>query len=111
MRNNPERLAWLILNIAFGIFCSLSIVIPASIYWYARTYGNLWDAENASMLGIDKEGMELRVEMSDGERQIRIAFDHVLEDDDDAQSTLIDMSMKAREIIMNRAEQKRQGAG
>jgi putative heme iron utilization protein len=82
----------------------------ASIYWYARTYGNLWDAENASMLGIDKEGMELRVEMSDGERQIRIAFDHVLEDDDDAQSTLIDMSMKAREIIMNRAEQKRQGA-
>jgi len=83
----------------------------ASIYWYARTYGNLWDAENASMLGIDKEGMELRVEMSDGERQIRIAFDHVLEDDDDAQSTLIDMSMKAREIIMNRAEQKRQGAG
>src|SRR5688572_6986345 len=73
----------------------------ASIYWYARTYGNLWDAENASMLGIDKEGMELRVEMSDGARQIRIAFDHVLADDDDAQSTLIDMSMKAREIIMN----------
>jgi hypothetical protein len=28
-------------------------------------------------------------------------FDHVLEDDEDAQSTLIDMSMKAREIIMS----------
>jgi putative heme iron utilization protein len=84
---------------------------PASIYWYARTYGDLWEAENASMLGIDKEGMDLSVEMPDGEMRIRIAFDHVLEDDDDAQSTLIDMSMKAREIIMNRAEQKRQGAG
>lgn len=84
---------------------------PASIYWYARTYGELWDAENASMLAIDKEGMDLNVETPEGEQQIRIAFDHVLEDDDDAQSTLIEMSMKAREIIMNRAEQKRQGAG
>jgi len=84
---------------------------PASIYWYARTYGDLWEAENASMLGIDKEGMDLSVEMPDGEMRIRIAFDHILEDDDDAQSTLIDMSMKAREIIMSRAEQKRQGAG
>ncbi len=83
----------------------------ASIYWYARTYGDLWDAENASMLAIDKEGMDLSVDMPDGERQIRIAFDHVLVDDDDAQSTLIDMSMKAREMIMERAEQKRQGAG
>lgn len=83
----------------------------ASVYWYARTYGDLWDAENASMLSIDKEGMELNVEMPDGERQIRIVFDHVLEDDDDAQSTLIEMSMKAREIIMNRAEQRRQEAG
>jgi putative heme iron utilization protein len=63
------------------------------------------------MLAIDKEGMDLKVEMPGGEQQVRIAFDHVLEDDDDAQSTLIDMSMKAREIIMNRAEQKRQGAG
>jgi putative heme iron utilization protein len=84
---------------------------PGSIYWYARTYGELWDAENASMLAIDKEGMDLNVEMPDGERQIRIAFDHVLEDDDDAQSTLIEMSMKAREMIMSRTEQKRQSAG
>lgn len=82
----------------------------ASIYWYARTYGDLWDAADASMLGIDKEGMDLNVTMADGEKQIRIAFDHVLEDDDDAQSTLIDMSMKAREMIMERAAQERQGA-
>lgn len=84
---------------------------PASVYWYARTYGNLWEAEDASLLGIDREGMDLKVDMPDGEMNIRIAFDHVLEDDDDAQSTLIDMSMKAREMIMERAEQNRQGAG
>ncbi len=84
---------------------------PASIYWYARTYGELWDAENASMIAIDKEGMDLSVEMPDGDKQIRILFDHVLEDDDDAQSTLVEMSMKARERIMEIAEQKRQGAG
>jgi putative heme iron utilization protein len=84
---------------------------PASVYWYARAYGDLWDAENAVMLALDREGMELSVEMPDGERQIRIAFDHVLKDDDDAQSTLVEMSMKAREIIMQRAEQQRQGAG
>ena len=84
---------------------------PASVYWYARAYGDLWNAENAVMLALDREGMELSVEMPDGERQIRIAFDHVLQDDDDAQSTLVELSMKAREIIMQRAEQQRQGAG
>ena len=85
---------------------------PSSVYWYARTYGDLWDAENAVMLALDREGMELSVEMSDGsEQQIRIAFDHVLKDDDDAQSTLVEMSMKAREMIMQRAEQQRQNAG
>ena len=75
---------------------------PASVYWYAKVYGNLWDSEDASMLSIDKEGMELTVEMSDGaEQRIRVEFDHELVDDDDAQNTLVDMSIKAREIIMN----------
>jgi putative heme iron utilization protein len=84
---------------------------PASVYWYARTYGDLWDAENASMAAIDKEGMDLNVEMPDGEKRIRIAFDHLLENADDAQNTLIEMSMQARETIMSRTEKRRQGAG
>jgi len=74
---------------------------PASVYWYARVYGNLWDAEDASMLAIDKEGMELQVEMPDGVQRIRIRFDHLLADDDDAQHTLVEMSIKAREVIMS----------
>ncbi len=34
MKNNIERTAWLIMLTAFIIFCSLSILIPASIRWY-----------------------------------------------------------------------------
>src|SRR5262245_10456791 len=37
MRNHPERLAWIILNTAFAIFCFLSVFVPSSIYWYAVT--------------------------------------------------------------------------
>ncbi len=35
MRKNPERTAWLILSIAFSIFCTLSILIPTGMYWYS----------------------------------------------------------------------------
>ena len=83
---------------------------PASVYWYARTYGNLWDAEDASMVAIDREGMDLQVKMPDGNRNIRILFDHRLDDDDDAQSTLVEMSMQARQMLISRAEEKRQAA-
>lgn len=84
---------------------------PASVYWYARTYGGLWDAEDASLVAIDKEGMDLQVGMPDGQQRIRILFEHRLQDDDDAQSTLVEMSIKAREMIMQRAAEKRQNAG
>lgn len=69
MRNNPERLAWLILNIAFGIFCSLSISIPASIYWYAISATVPLEAELTSVRGIvligDPEA-ELSSSVTDG---------------------------------------------
>ncbi|MBI1879108.1 MAG: FecR domain-containing protein [Chloroflexi bacterium] len=34
MRSNIGRTAWIILLAAFGIFCLLSLLIPASIRWY-----------------------------------------------------------------------------
>jgi len=34
LRRNPERLAWIILYIAFAIFCSLAVGIPLGIRWY-----------------------------------------------------------------------------
>lgn len=77
----------------------------ASVYWYAKVYGNLWAAEEACMVAIDKDGMDLDVETPDGVQRIRIPFDHRLADDDDAQHTLVEMSIKAREIIMSQRKQ------
>jgi len=34
LRKNPERLAWIILSIAFAIFCLLVLSIPLGIRWY-----------------------------------------------------------------------------
>lgn len=78
---------------------------PASVYWYAKVYGNLWDAEEACMVAIDRAGMDLEVETPDGAQRIRILFDHLLADDDDAQNTLVEMSIKAREVIASRSKQ------
>lgn len=34
MRNNPERLAWTVLFLAFTTFCVLAVAIPLSVRWY-----------------------------------------------------------------------------
>jgi hypothetical protein len=34
VRKNPERLAWIILSIAFAVFCFLVVSIPLGIRWY-----------------------------------------------------------------------------
>ncbi|GAB4547481.1 MAG: hypothetical protein Kow0063_42150 [Anaerolineae bacterium] len=36
MRNNPERLAWTVLLLAFTTFCVLAVAIPLGIRWYLR---------------------------------------------------------------------------
>ena len=34
MRDNPQRVAWTVLLIAFATFCSLIILVPLSVRWY-----------------------------------------------------------------------------
>jgi hypothetical protein len=34
MRNNPERLAWTVLLLAFTTFCVLAIAVPLGVRWY-----------------------------------------------------------------------------
>ncbi len=34
MRNNPERLAWVVLLLAFATFCVLAVAIPLGVRWY-----------------------------------------------------------------------------
>jgi len=70
---------------------------------YAKVYGQLWQATEARMMALDKEGMELDVTAPDGTRRIRIPFAHRLQDEGDAQQTLVEMSFSAREILAQQA--------
>jgi len=70
---------------------------------YAQAYGQLWQATEARMVALDKAGMELEVTVPEGARRIRIPFDHSLQDEGDAQQTLVEMSFNARDILAQRA--------
>jgi len=66
---------------------------------YVKVYGNLWNATAARMVTLDREGMDLEVTVPDGNQRIRIAFDHRLADEADAQRTLVAMSRHAQAVI------------
>jgi putative heme iron utilization protein len=70
---------------------------------YAKAYGQLWQAIEARMVGLDKEGMDLEVTLPEGPQRIRIPFDHRLQDEGEAQQTLVEMSFQARDILAQKA--------
>jgi putative heme iron utilization protein len=72
---------------------------------YAKVYGQLWQATAAHMVALDKEGMELDVTVPEGIRHIRIPFAHRLQDEGDAQQTLVEMSFNARDVLAQQARQ------
>ena len=51
MRSNIERTAWIILSTAFGTFCLLAILIPASIRWYIINATESFATEVTSVRG------------------------------------------------------------
>jgi hypothetical protein len=51
MRNNIERTAWITLLTALGIFCLLSILIPAGIRWYIINATIAFTSEVTSVRG------------------------------------------------------------
>jgi putative heme iron utilization protein len=63
---------------------------------YARSYAAIAGVLSASMHSMDALGMDLEVQTADGRCRVRIAFDHVLLDAEDAKQTLIRMAMQAR---------------
>ncbi len=67
-----------------------------AVLLYAQKFGSSLNATAAKMLSIDAQGMNLNAEVSGEVIPIRIAFDHVLTDAEDAHHTLIDMLKKAR---------------
>ncbi len=63
---------------------------------YARTFGNSPDTEAAKMVSIDAEGMNLLTQANGASVPLRIQFDHILKDAEDAHHTLIAMVKQAR---------------
>lgn len=69
MRNNPERLAWIILSTAFTIFCLLVISIPLGVRWYIINATRPFSAEITSVRGtvlIGNPTAELSASLTDG---------------------------------------------
>lgn len=67
-----------------------------AVLLYAKTYGNIAAAEAAQLLKVDPEGMDLTVKAGSQQSTVRVGFDHVLQDAEDAHQTLIAMVKTAR---------------
>ena len=67
-----------------------------AIVIYAQAFGGLADVTAAQMLAIDAQGMDLKAQVNGEAVPVRIQFDHILADAEDAHHTLIDMLKQAR---------------
>jgi len=67
-----------------------------AVLLYARFFAEIQEATSAQMLSIDAEGMNLTAQVNGEPQPVRIPFDHVLADAEDAHHTLIAMVKKAR---------------
>ncbi|MEA5625575.1 DUF2470 domain-containing protein [Nostoc sp. UHCC 0251] len=67
-----------------------------AIVLYAKAFGGITDANAAQMLSIDAQGMDLTAQVNGEVVPVRIQFDHVLADAEDAHQTLIAMVKQAR---------------
>lgn len=67
-----------------------------AILLYAQVFAEVQEATSAQMLSIDAEGMDLTAQVNGEPQPVRIQFDHVLADAEDAHHTLIAMVKQAR---------------
>ncbi|MCW5313295.1 DUF2470 domain-containing protein [Nostoc sp. KVJ3] len=67
-----------------------------AIVIYAKAFGGVTDAIAAQMLSIDSQGMDLTAQVNGETVPVRIQFDRVLVDAEDAHQTLIRMVKQAR---------------
>lgn len=66
---------------------------------YAQTFGNSPNTEAAEIVSIDAQGMNLVAKVKGESVPLRIAFDHILKDSEDAHQTLIAMVKQARTYV------------
>lgn len=67
-----------------------------AVVLYAQNFGGLSNATAAKMVSIDSQGMELMAQVNGAAVPVRVEFDHVLEDAEDAHHTLVAMVKQAR---------------
>ncbi|MBE9007277.1 DUF2470 domain-containing protein [Fortiea sp. LEGE XX443] len=67
-----------------------------AVLLYAQAFGAVTEATAAQMLSIDAQGMNLTAQVNGEATPVRIQFDHVLADAEDAHQTLIAMVRQAR---------------
>ncbi len=68
-----------------------------AVLLYAKVFGATTTATAAEMVAIDAHGMDLMTQVEGTPTPIRVGFDHVLQDAEDAHHTLIDMVKQARQ--------------
>lgn len=67
-----------------------------AVVLYAQAFGGVTDANSAQMLSIDAQGMDLTAQVNGENLPVRIQFDRVLANAEDAHQTLIAMVKQAR---------------
>jgi putative heme iron utilization protein len=67
-----------------------------AVVLYAQTFGGFTNATAAAMVAIDPQGMDLTAQVNGENVPVRIEFDHLLQDAEDAHHTLIAMVKQAR---------------
>ncbi|MBW4669379.1 MAG: DUF2470 domain-containing protein [Cyanomargarita calcarea GSE-NOS-MK-12-04C] len=67
-----------------------------AVVLYAKAFGGVADASKAQMLSIDAQGMDLTAQVNNETVPVRVEFDHVLADAEDAHHTLIAMLKQTR---------------
>ena len=67
-----------------------------AVVLYAQAFGGITDATKAEMLSIDSQGMNLTAQVNEQIIPVRIEFDHILVDSEDAHQTLIAMVKQGR---------------
>lgn len=68
-----------------------------AVLLYAQAFGGLKEAQTAQMQAIDAIGMDISAQVNGENVAVRINFDHVLQDSEDAHHTLIAMLKQVRQ--------------
>ncbi len=67
-----------------------------AVVLYAQAFGGVTNATASQIRSIDSQGMDLTAQVNEEVIPVRIQFDHVLADAEDAHQTLIAMMKQAR---------------